>query len=736
LLNQGWIVQSLSPYFSPVICMRKKDRSLRLCCDYRELNFKSVPDQHPIPRIQDMLDSLSSSSWFSVLDQGKAYHQGFLDEESHLLTAFALYEWVRIPFGLSSAPTEFQRSMEGCLSGLRDYICQPYLDDDLVHSSDFEEHVKHVQTVLQRYQQHGVKLTARKCELFKSKVRFLGKMVSEQGYTMYPAEIAPVQALREKRPATIEELRKILGFLSYYRPYIQDFSWVARLLYDLLSAPAEAAWKKPVPAVKGGPQQKKRESKLKNQGHLSSHTPLTWISNHQQIIEQLIDCLSNPLILGIQILQNHLYCTASQEGLGAVLYQRTLTPPKKNYYMHSTQLADFNITIKYCPGKSNADADGLSRMSLDMDSYMSQCTEDIHQEDANHSSTFQPMPREEIQRAQERDLVIGRVLKYKGKNQWLSKEVLQGEHRDVWTKLCVDQQGILHWKTAERDQLVLPKEYHPLVFRELHQEMGHLGVEKTLNLIRDRFYWPWMQHDVEHYLTRVYECLKKKKPNKATQALLSTIKMTYPFEMVSINFLHLETCKQGYEYVLVVMHHYTRLAQAYATTNKSDKTVADKIFNDFALKFGFLSKIHHNMGKEFENQLFPKGCTEYSSHTTPYHPQGNGQVKKFNQTLLAMLRTLTEKQKADWKSSLSKVVHAYNCTRSEATGFSLFYLLFRQSPRLPINLLFDLKVDGRRETHQDYVTDWQNRICETYKITSKTATKEAARGKAYYDRRI
>uniref|UniRef100_H3B5S2 Gypsy retrotransposon integrase-like protein 1 n=1 Tax=Latimeria chalumnae TaxID=7897 RepID=H3B5S2_LATCH len=574
LLNQGWIVQSLSPYFSPVICMRKKDRSLRLCCDYRELNFKSVPDQHPIPRIQDMLDSLSSSSWFSVLDQGKAYHQGFLDEESHLLTAFALYEWVRIPFGLSSAPTEFQRSMEGCLSGLRDYICQPYLDDDLVHSSDFEEHVKHVQTVLQRYQQHGVKLTARKCELFKSKVRFLGKMVSEQGYTMYPAEIAPVQALREKRPATIEELRKILGFLSYYRPYIQDFSWVARLLYDLLSAPAEAAWKKPVPAVKGGPQQKKRESKLKNQGHLSSHTPLTWISNHQQIIEQLIDCLSNPLILA--------------------------------------QLADFNITIKYCPGKSNADADGLSRMSLDMDSYMSQCTEDIHQEvisattlDANHSSTFQPMPREEIQRAQERDLVIGRVLKYKGKNQWLSK------------------------KTAERDQLVLPKEYHPLVFRELHQEMGHLGVEKTLNLIRDRFYWPWMQHDVEHYLTRVYECLKKKKPNKATQALLSTIKMTYPFEMVSINFLHLE------------------LAQAYATTNKSDKTVADKIFNDFALKFGFLSKIHHNMGKE---------C----SHTTPYHPQGNGQVKKFNQTLLAMLRTLTEKQKADWKSSLSKVVHAYN----------------------------------------------------------------------------
>uniref|UniRef100_H3ABA9 ribonuclease H n=1 Tax=Latimeria chalumnae TaxID=7897 RepID=H3ABA9_LATCH len=693
LLNQGWIVQSRSLYSSPVVCMRKKDGGLRLCCDYRELNCK-----HPIPRIRDMLDSLSGSSWFSVLDQGKAYHKGC--PLTAFITPWGLYKWVRIPFGLSSAPTKFQRSMEECLSGLQDDICQPYLDDNLVHSSNFEEHMKHVQTVLQRYQQHGVKLTARKCELFKRKVRFLGRTVSEEGYTMDPAEIAPVQALKEKRPATIGELRKVLGFLSYYQPYIRDFSRVARPLYDLLPAPAEAG------------------------------IPITWTSNHQRIMEQLIDCLSNPPILGYPDFTQPfvLHCDASQEGLGAVLYQRqggrmvviaygsrTLTPPEKNYYMHSgkleflalkwafcdrfcdylyyapsfvvytdnnpltyilttaklnatghhwvSQLADFNFMIKYRPGKSNADADGLSRMPLHMDSYMRQCTEDIHQmkheplqearlvnknaldliQDANHASTFRPIPREDIQRAQ-------------------------------------------------------------------------------------------MQHDVEHYVTRVCECLKKRKPNKATRAPLSTIKMTYPFEMVSIDFLHL----QGYEYILVVMDHYTRFAQTYTTTNKSAKTVADKIFNDFALKFGFPSKIHHDMGKEFENQLLAK-LKEHSgvlgSHTTLYHPQGNGQVERFNRTLLAMLRTL-DKETEDWKSSLAKVVRAYKCTRSKATGFSPFYLLFGQSPRLPIDLLFDLKVDGRRETHQDYVTDWQNRMSEAYRIVSKTATKEAARGKACYDRRI
>ncbi|CAI5668147.1 unnamed protein product [Oreochromis niloticus] len=845
LINRGWVTKSKSPYSSPIVCVRKKSGDLRLCVDYRELNRKSVPDRHPIPRIQDMLDSLTGSSWFTVLDQGKAYHQGFLDEDSQPLTAFitpwGLYQWVRIPFGLSSAPAEFQRSMEECLWGLRDDICLPYLDDNLVHSKSFEDHVEHVRAVLQRYQKHGVKLTAKKCELFKPKVRFLGRVVSKDGHSMDPAEVASVMSLKEKHPSTVGEVRQILGFLSYYRAYIQDFSCIAKPLYELLAVQTNA---KSSPEDLKTQNKRRKEKNKQAKGQLPSSAPVKWTESHHQVLSYLVNKLASPPILGYPDLNQPfvLHTDASQAGLGAVLYQRsngklrviaygsrTLTPPEKNYHMHAgkleflalkwavcerfrdyllhapsfvvytdnnpltyvlttaklnasgqrwvAELADFNFTIKYRPGKTNADADFLSKMPLDFEDYMNCCTQTVSQDVVAASQQgilvqqtealmfnavsfhtlqhqtqaeelldmIQPIPREEICAAQRQDPVIGKMYESVVQNKRPTTQEIKTESTEFkalareWSKLKIREDGTMFRETRHKKQLVLPSVYHPLVLNELHKQMGHLGSERTLNLIRDRFFWPKMQRDIEHFVSNVCECLKQRKPNRQARAPMLSIETTHPFQLVSVDFLHLEECKGGCEYILVVMDHYTRFAQAYATTNKSAKTVAEKLFNDYCLRFGFPEKLHHDLGREFENRLLhhlKELAGVKGSHTTPYHPQGNGQTERFNRTLLSMLRTLTEEQKRDWKSHLHKVVHAYNCTVNEATGYPPFLLMFGRSPRLPVDLLFGIEQEDSSGSYQDYVDRWRRRMAEAYMVASKNAAKSADRGKKQYNKSV
>ena len=246
---------------------------------------------------------------------------------------------------------------------------------------------------------------------------------------------------------------------------------------------------------------------------------------------------------------------------------------------------------------------------------------------------------------------------------------------------------------------------------------------------------------MKDYIQKKCRCVTNKAPNVQERAPLVPIEATHPFQMVSIDYLKLDPCKGKFEYVLMVTDHYTRFCQMYATRNKSSKSAAEKIFNEFILQFGYPEKLHHDMGPEFNSKLFAElhrltGIRP--SNTTPYHPAGDGQVERLNRTVVNMLKALPEKAKKDWKSHLPKLAFAYNSTVHKSTGYSPFYLLFGRQSTLPIDLAFQEMEVGQgvdRKTHKQFVEEWHRAMEDAKNLAKLKMEKAADYNKKAYDRK-
>ena len=722
MVEVGVIRRSFSPWASAVVLVRKKDGGLRFCIDLCKLNNRTVKDGYSLPRIEDTLDCLHGAVWFSTLDLKSGYWQVELEEDVKPLTAFTMgplgfWECERMPFGLTNAPATFQRLMESCLGELHLNWCIIYLDDIIVFSRTPEEHVHRLKAVISKLRAAGLKLKPTKCDLFKQQIIYLEHVVSKEGVSTDPDKIAAVTEWPQ--PTTVTEVRSFLGFVSYYRRFIPNFSKVAKPLNQLLQN------------LEGTPRQKKKFK-------------VYWGPEQQEAFETLQKlCTESPILAYADFKAPFvLHTDASGDGLGAVLYQvqdgqkrviayasRSLSKSERNYPVHKLEflalkwaitdkfheylygsefqvftdnnpltyvlttakldatghrwvaaLSNYTFSITYKPGKGHVDADALSRIkwpeAIDIDSQTvhavckgvqaphgkvetlcqgAQTVDALCQDNTSPGMT----PLQWCQ-AQAKDPAIHQITDHI-QNKTIKHLKIQGDMPSDLKALIrlkkqlILKQGVLYRKVTPTDakprlQLILPPSHRNKAIEGCHDQVGHLGQDRVLELLRDRFYWPGMYIDVASYLNSCPRCLRRK--TQADQAPLLNIEVNQPLELVHLDYLKIEPSKCNVENVLIITDHFTRYAQAFPSKTHTALATAKLLWNNFILHYGFPEKIITDQGRNFESELVENLCQVAGVKklcTSPYHPQTNGQCEHFNSTLLNMLGTLTPEQKKDWK---------------------------------------------------------------------------------------
>lgn len=819
LLDSGVIRKSSSPFASAVVIVRKKDKSLRLCVDYRELNKKTIKDAYPLPRIDETLDVLHGAKYFSSIDLAQGYHQVAMDEESIEKTAFrvgtgGLYEYLRMPFGLCNSPATFQRLMEACFSEENFEILLLYLDDILVFSNTVDEHLRRLDIVFTKLKSHGLKMKPTKCSFFNTSVKYLGHVVSEKGISTDPEKTEAIKSW--PTPTTEKELRSFLGLAGYYRRFVKDFSKIARPLHSLT------------------------HNNKSGQKKITKPFQESWTTECDSSFNALKEKLISSPILGYPDFKKTfiLETDASFDGLGAVLSQeqqhghvviayasRTLRPTERNMENYSSmklellalkwavtekfrdyllgakfvvytdnnplsylqtaklgatetrwasQLAQFDFEVKFRSGKVNRNADALSRkpvpkirtVTCNSESVLQTITKgstlmDIRRKDTEIShahvrfmqtetvdatNTLPEYEHTEIASLQTSDPLLSRV------RYWIKNDVkptiedLKRENKNVrkllkhMDKLQIEEDVIYRYTDGETGpcrQVLLPTSLKQHVLESLHSHAGHQGVERTLSLVQKRCYWVTMKNDVEEFCKKCERCLISKAPLPSVKPPIGNLLAFKPLDILAIDFTLLEPASDGRENVLVMTDIFSKFTQAVPTRDQKATTVAKVLTKEWFFRYGIPRRIHSDQGRNFESAIIQELCKIYNiskSRTTPYHPEGNGQVERYNRTMHNLLRTLTAEQKRKWPEYLPELVYVYNSTIHSSTGYTPYFLMFCREPTLPIDHFLGLGDDNSSATVDEYIVKHKQRMSHVMEQAKKNLEDNAKRRNKHYNR--
>lgn len=764
MLDNGVISPSVSPWAAPVVLVKKSDGSMRFCVDYRKLNSITRKDSHPLPRITEALDALGGAQWFSTLDLRSGYWQISMSDDSKEKTAFithnGLYEFNVLPFGLCNSPATFQRLMTHALRGLEWDICLVYIDDLIIFSRTFDDHLLHLEKVFKRLKEANVRLKPSKCYFVQSKVDYLGHVVSAEGLRPNPNKIKAVQEFPV--PVNSTGVKAFLGLCNYYRRFVKGFAQIASPLNKLTS----------------------------------KHAKFEWTDKCQKAFEALKTALvSAPILAYPDFTQPfHLYVDACQTGIGMTLGQnidkketvvayagRDFNAAERNYsamerealavidgikrfqsylygrkfYVHTDHSAlkwlmsvqdptgriarwslliqQFDFEIIHRPGISNGNADALSRRPYGTCSL-----------NALSSAGLQT---DQIHAFQRKDQDIGEIIDY------LEKDLLPADNTHARRVLLaedvyfLDDSGVLyhldkHVRKGHKDnhaQLVLPPPLRYEVLVHAHDDLtgGHLGTFKTYEKLRDRFYWRGMYKDVEHWVRSCVDCATRKRPRNNLKAPLLPIPVDGAFDRLAVDCLGpLPVTWSGNRYLVVFTEYLTKWPEIFAVPTINAETIAKLLVNEIIPRHGAPRTLLSDRGKNFLSLLVAEVCKLYSIkkvNTTSYHPQTDGLVERMNSTLCQTLSMFVSKNHKDWDVFVPAALFAFRTSPSESTGETPFYLLYGREARLPMEV--SLLPPGDPISS---ISEHRSRIVKSIEIAQTIARENIARAqqkmKEYYDR--
>ena len=712
LLDKGCIEPSHSPYSSPIVLVRKKNNTWRMCIDFRQINARSIPDAYPLPRIHHILNRLRNAQFISCLDLKNGYWQIPMAKDSRPFTAFTvpgrgLFQWKVMPFGLHSAPATFQRALDQVLGVDLEPYAFAYLDDIVVTAQSLEEHIRILKEVFRRLQAARLRINPDKCEFFKAQVKYLGHLVTREGIRTDPDKVAAIREL--PAPRNIKELRRCLGMASWYRRFVPEFSRIVQPMTNLLKKEKKFVWQ---------PEQQEAFDLLKRKlteapvlacpdfsqtftlqtdaSDVGIGAVLTQeIEGHERVIAYASrkltgaevnysatekECLA--IIWGIHQMREYLegYKFVVVTDHLALKWLNSIQSPTDRIARWALDLQQFQFEIRYRKGKNNVVADALSRQpvegrtgSVDDTVYRIMVDSGVAYR-CKWWSAMEKAVRERPETVPDYSLVNGQLYR--------RMPLSFDDEGDSW-KLCV------------------PRELREQVLRENHDApaAGHLGIRKTGSRIASRYYWPRMFKDVGRYVRACESCQRFKTSQQKPAGKMLTSIPDEPWSVVCADFMGpLPRSKHGNTTLLVLVDKFSRWTELVplrsATTEHLQKAFRERILARFGSPKVFLS----DNGTQFTSRKFRaflEAIGVRHQFTAPYTPQENA-TERVNRTVKTMIAQYTEGDHRGWDETLPELQLALNTAVSEVTGFSAAFLVQGREPRLP-STLFDSATLGGSE---------------------------------------